>query len=287
MKKTVLITGTSSGIGQAAALEFANQGWNVAATMRTPEKDTTLKGKAGIQLYALDVTKPESIDAAMAAVVKDFGRIDVVVNNAGYGVDGAFEGFSDEVIHKQFDTNVFGLMRFNPGPGWGGHCIPLDPFYLSWKAKEHGATARFIELAGELNVLMPEYVVGKLTLGLNDQRKAVRGARVLMLGIAYKKDIDDPRESPAFEILERLLHLGAEVAYHDPHIPNAPRMRSWPDLPAMSSVPLDAASVASYDAVLLLTDHTRVDYALVREHAKLVVDTRGVYREAFPALVKA
>lgn len=111
MKKTVLITGTSSGIGQAAALEFANQGWNVAATMRTPEKDTTLKGKAGIQLYALDVTKPESIDAAMAAVVKDFGRIDVVVNNAGYGVDGAFEGFSDEVIHKQFDTNVFGLMR--------------------------------------------------------------------------------------------------------------------------------------------------------------------------------
>lgn len=184
-------------------------------------------------------------------------------------------------------TKPFGFMRFNPGPGWGGHCIPLDPFYLSWKAKEHGATARFIELAGELNVLMPEYVVGKLTLGLNDQRKAVRGARVLMLGIAYKKDIDDPRESPAFEILERLLHLGAEVSYHDPHIPNAPRMRSWPDLPAMSSVPLDAASVASYDAVLLLTDHTRVDYALVREHAKLVVDTRGVYREAFPALVKA
>ena len=111
MKKTVLITGTSSGIGQAAAVEFANQGWNVAATMRTPEKDTTLKGKPGIKLYALDVTQPESIDAAMAAVVKDFGRIDVVVNNAGYGVDGAFEGFSDAVIHKQFDTNVFGLMR--------------------------------------------------------------------------------------------------------------------------------------------------------------------------------
>ncbi len=111
MKKTVLITGTSSGIGQAAVLEFAKQGWNVAATMRTPEKDTTFKNVAGVKVYALDVTQPESIEQAMAAVVKDFGRLDVVVNNAGYGVDGAFEGFSDEVIQKQFDTNVFGLMR--------------------------------------------------------------------------------------------------------------------------------------------------------------------------------
>ena len=111
MKKTVLITGTSSGIGQAAVLEFAKQGWNVAATMRTPEKDTTFKGMANVKVYALDVTSPESIDKALEAVVKDFGRLDVVVNNAGYGVDGAFEGFSDAVIQKQFDTNVFGLMR--------------------------------------------------------------------------------------------------------------------------------------------------------------------------------
>jgi NAD(P)-dependent dehydrogenase (short-subunit alcohol dehydrogenase family) len=111
MKKTVLITGTSSGIGQAAVLEFAKQGWNVAATMRSPEKDTTFKGLANVKVYALDVTSPESIDKAMEAVVKDYGRLDVVVNNAGYGVDGAFEGFSDEVIEKQFDTNVFGLMR--------------------------------------------------------------------------------------------------------------------------------------------------------------------------------
>jgi NAD(P)-dependent dehydrogenase (short-subunit alcohol dehydrogenase family) len=111
MKKSVLITGTSSGIGQATALEFARQGWNVAATMRTPEKDTTFKGVANIKVYALDVTQPESIDQAIAAVVKDFGRLDVVVNNAGFGVDGAFEGFSDAVIEKQFNTNVFGLMR--------------------------------------------------------------------------------------------------------------------------------------------------------------------------------
>lgn len=111
MKRTVLITGTSSGIGQAAALEFARQGWNVAATMRSPEKDTTFKNVANVRVYALDVTQPKGIDQTLEAVKKDFGRLDVVVNNAGYGVDGAFEGFSDEVIHKQFDTNVFGLMR--------------------------------------------------------------------------------------------------------------------------------------------------------------------------------
>lgn len=184
-------------------------------------------------------------------------------------------------------TKPFGFMRFNPGPGWGGHCIPLDPFYLSWKARAHGGTARFIELAGEINVLMPEYVIGKLQLGLNEHRKPVRGSRVLMLGIAYKKDIDDPRESPAFEILEKLLHLGAEVQYHDPHIAEAPRMRSWPHLPPMRSVALDAATVAAADAVLVVTDHSRVDYDLVREHAQLVVDTRGVYRTPFPTLVKA
>lgn len=185
------------------------------------------------------------------------------------------------------DTKPFGFMRFNPGPGWGGHCIPLDPFYLSWKAREHGATARFIELAGEINLLMPEFVIGKLTAGLNDQCKSVRKSRVLVLGIAYKKDIDDPRESPAFDVLERLIHLGADVSYHDPHIPVAPRMRSWPDLPQLASVPLDAASLATFDAVLILTDHTVVDYALVREHASLIVDTRGVFRTQFPALVKA
>ena len=135
-------------------------------------------------------------------------------------------------------TKPFGFMRFNPGPGWGGHCIPLDPFYLSWKAREYGVTPKFIELAGEVNVQMPEYVIAKLSLALNERRKAMRGSRVLVLGIAYKKDIDDPRESPAFEIIESLLHLGAEVTYHDPHVPKAPRMRSWPDLPPMTSSPL-------------------------------------------------
>jgi UDP-N-acetyl-D-glucosamine dehydrogenase len=184
-------------------------------------------------------------------------------------------------------TKPFGFMRFNPGPGWGGHCIPLDPFYLSWKAREYGVTPKFIELAGEVNVRMPEYVLEKLTLALNERRKAIRGSRVLVLGIAYKKDIDDPRESPAFEILEGLIRLGAEVTYHDPHVPRAPRMRSWPNLPPLTSVALEPATLAAQDAVIVVTDHRAVDYDMVAKHAPLVVDTRGIYREPLSNVVKA
>jgi UDP-N-acetyl-D-glucosamine dehydrogenase len=184
-------------------------------------------------------------------------------------------------------TKPFGFMRFNPGPGWGGHCIPLDPFYLSWKAREYGVTPKFIELAGEVNVRMPEYVLERLTLALNERRKSVRGSRVLVLGVAYKKDIDDPRESPAFEIIGGLLGLGADVSYHDPHVPRAPRMRSWPDLPSMTSVPLTAETLGGQDAVLVVTDHSSVDYDLVARHAPLIVDTRGIYRSPLPNVVKA
>lgn len=184
-------------------------------------------------------------------------------------------------------TKPFGFMKFTPGPGLGGHCIPLDPFYLSWKAREYGMTARFIELAGEVNVSMPDYVIGKLQSGLNGQRKPVTGSRVMVLGIAYKKDIDDPRESPSFELIEKLRRLGAEVSYHDPHIPVAPAMRSWPDLPALESQPLTPEFLKSLDAVLIATDHSKVDYALLLEHAPLIVDARGVYRESNPKVVKA
>jgi UDP-N-acetyl-D-glucosamine dehydrogenase len=184
-------------------------------------------------------------------------------------------------------TKPFGFMRFNPGPGWGGHCIPLDPFYLSWKAREFGITPKFIELAGEVNVRMPEYVLEKLSLALNDRRKPVRGSKVLVLGIAYKKDIDDPRESPAFEIIEGLLRLGAEVAYHDPHVPKAPRMRSWPSLPALVSEPLTVETLQGHDAVVIVTDHAAVDYDFVAANSPLVIDTRGIYRDSLPNVVKA
>ena len=184
-------------------------------------------------------------------------------------------------------TKPFGFMRFNPGPGWGGHCIPLDPFYLAWKAREYGVSTKFIELAGEVNVRMPEYVVGKLQEALNDCGRAVKGAKVLVLGLAYKKDIDDPRESPAFEVIHELLKLGADVSYHDPYVPVAPSMRSWPTLPAMTSRPLTPEVLRSADVVLLITDHSIVDYDLVLKNAALIVDTRGIYRVPAPHVVKA
>lgn len=184
-------------------------------------------------------------------------------------------------------TKPFGFMRFSPGPGWGGHCIPLDPFYLAWKAREFGASTRFIELAGEVNVFMPVFVVGKLQDALNERAKPVKGSKVLVLGLAYKKDIGDPRESPAFDVIERLLELGAELSYHDPHIPKAPRMRTWPDLPELHSVPLTADTLREADAVVVVTDHGAVDYDLVAEHADLIVDTRGIYREPRANVVKA
>jgi UDP-N-acetyl-D-glucosamine dehydrogenase len=184
-------------------------------------------------------------------------------------------------------TKPFGFMRFNPGPGWGGHCIPLDPFYLAWKAREHGVSTKFIELAGEVNVRMPEYVVGKLQAALNDCGRAVKGTKVLVLGLAYKKDIDDPRESPAFEVIHQLLMLGAVVSYHDPYVPVAPKMRSWPNLPAMTSRPLTPEVLRSADVTVLITDHSVVDYDLILKYAPLIVDTRGIYRDLVPHVVKA
>jgi UDP-N-acetyl-D-glucosamine dehydrogenase len=186
------------------------------------------------------------------------------------------------------ETKPFGFMRFNPGPGWGGHCIPLDPFYLAWKAREYGQPTRFIELAGEINVQMTEHVVRKLLLGLNQHGRAVRGSRILVLGLAYKKDIDDPRESPAFDIIDQLLELGAQVGYHDPYIPEAPRMRTWPDLPPLRSEPLSAESVRAQDAVVIVTDHSCVDYEMVLKNASLIVDSRGVLRMGeLPTVIQA
>jgi len=184
------------------------------------------------------------------------------------------------------ETKPFGFTRFNPGPGWGGHCIPLDPFYLAWKAREYGQPTRFIELAGEVNVAMPRYVVARLQDALNDRGKALKNSKILILGLAYKRDIDDPRESPAFELIEQLIDHGAEINYHDPHIPTAPPMRSWPDLPPMQSVDLNG-SLKSFDAVVVVTDHSTIDWELVERDAPLIIDTRGVYRGEHEHVIKA
>ena len=170
-------------------------------------------------------------------------------------------------------TKPFGFQAFYPGPGLGGHCIPIDPFYLTWKAKEIGRTTKFIELAGEINRDMPRYVTGRLISALNEDGRSLNGADVLVLGVAYKPDIDDMRESPAAEIIELLDAGGARVSYHDPHVPAFPRMRRHSiDL---RSVPLDPERLSAADCVLIVTDHRAVDYELVGRHARLVVDSRN------------
>jgi len=172
-------------------------------------------------------------------------------------------------------TKPFGFQAFYPGPGLGGHCIPIDPFYLTWIARKYGMNTRFIELAGEVNTSMPAYVVSRLADALNEAGKAVRGSKVLLLGMAYKKDVDDPRESPGFELLDLLLKKGAVVTYNDPHIPVLPKMRHWPHLAPMKSMPLTPESLASQDCVLIATDHTAYDYSWIVAHSRLVIDTRN------------
>ena len=156
----------------------------------------------------------------------------------------------------------------------GGHCIPIDPFYLSWIAKRFEQPTRFIELAGEINASMPHYVVDRLMRALNDRGLPVKGSRIAVLGVAYKRDVDDPRESPSFKLLELLQDLGAELSYHDPHIPTLPSMRHY-DLPAMNSQPLTSEYLQSQAAVLIATDHTAFDYEFIVEHSSLVIDTRN------------
>jgi UDP-N-acetyl-D-glucosamine dehydrogenase len=173
-------------------------------------------------------------------------------------------------------TKPFGFQAFYPGPGLGGHCIPIDPFYLTWKAREVGLPTRFIELAGEINREMPHYVVQRTMLALNDRGKSVKGSRILVLGLAYKPDVDDVRESPSFELIEKLTDLGAQVDYNDPHVPATHRMRRH-DLD-MKSVALNADSLGNYDCVLVATNHAAYDWQMIAEHAKLVVDTRGAMR---------
>jgi UDP-N-acetyl-D-glucosamine dehydrogenase len=170
-------------------------------------------------------------------------------------------------------TKPFGFMKFTPGPGLGGHCIPIDPHYLAWKMRALNYKTRFIEIAGEVNAEMPEFWVGKVVDRLNDRGKAVRGSRVLVLGVAYKKDIDDIRESPAIDVIRLLDHRGAVVTFHDPHVPV---LRE--DGMELRSVPLSREALAQSDCVIIVTDHSDVDYDLVARHAPIVVDTRRALR---------
>ena len=177
-------------------------------------------------------------------------------------------------IHEVIDaakTKPFGFQAFYPGPGLGGHCIPIDPFYLSWKAKQFDFRTRFIELAGEINTAMPYFVIEQIATGLNEQRKSIKGSKVLVLGVAYKRDIDDLRESPSLTIIELLREKGADVAYNDPYFAKVGRGRHY-DL-NMTNTPLD--NLGQYDAVVIVTDHSTYDYKAIVEQSQLVVDTRN------------
>lgn len=182
-------------------------------------------------------------------------------------------------------TKPFGFTAYYPGPGLGGHCIPIDPFYLTWKAREYGLHTRFIELSGEINQSMPTWVVSKVQDALNKQQKALNSSNILVMGIAYKKDVDDMRESPSVEIMEILRDKGAIVAYHDPHVPTFPIMREHNfDL---DSISFNAENISKYDAVVLATDHRSVDYEMLLQNANLIIDTRGVYKTPHQKVVKA
>lgn len=236
--------------------------------------------KAGVALYSAFIDRVVPVSSTRAAeMVKLLENIHRSVN---IGLVNEMKIVAERMGLDIFEvvdaaaTKPFGFTAFYPGPGIGGHCIPIDPFYLTWKAREYGLHTRFIELAGELNASMPDYVVSRLISALNSRGKSLAGARVLALGIAYKRDVDDMRESPSVFVMERLRDWGAQIAYADSNVPVFPKMREHQF--ELSSITLTPEAVAEFDAVMILTDHSDVDYDMIRDHAQLVIDTRGKYR---------
>ncbi len=245
--------------------------------------------EAGLALYGQVVDKVVPVSSTRAAeMTKLLENIHRAVN---IGLVNEMKIICDRMgidIHEVIRaaaTKPFGFVPYWPGPGLGGHCIPIDPFYLTWKAREFGLHTRFIELAGEINRTMPEWVVGKVADALNDRSKAIKGSRILVLGIAYKKNVDDMRESPAVELMELLAKRGALVEYSDSHVPVFPKMREY--YFDLQSVPLTPESIAAYDVVLLATNHDDFDYPMIGANARLIVDTRGVFLERAGNVVKA
>lgn len=245
--------------------------------------------EAGLALYGQVIDHVVSVSSSRAAeMTKLLENIHRAVN---IGLVNEMKIIADRMgidIHEVIRaaaTKPFGFVPYYPGPGLGGHCIPIDPFYLTWKAREYGLHTRFIELAGEVNSNMPEWVVSKVSEALNDRLKAVKGSRILILGIAYKKNIDDMRESPAVRLMELLEAKGAVIAYSDPHVPVFPEMREH--CFDLSSVPLTEGEISAYDCVVVATNHDAFDYEKIKKHAKLIVDTRGMYLAPAENIVKA
>ncbi len=245
--------------------------------------------EAGLALYssAIDRIIPVS-STRVAEMTKLLENIHRAVN---IGLANEMKIVADRMgidIHEVIRaaaTKPFGFVPYYPGPGLGGHCIPIDPFYLTWKAREFGINTRFIELAGEINRNMPSWVVDKIASALNNHSKSVRNSRIMILGIAYKKNVDDVRESPAAALMELLRDRGALLSYSDPFVPHFPKMREHRF--EMSSTPLSPETLATQDCVVLVTDHDQFDFELIARHSRLVIDSRGRYLLPQPHIVKA
>lgn len=257
-----------------------NQGYTTATIPKVVGGYTSKCLELGVKLYSKVINKIVPVSSTKIAEMTKL--LENIHRSVNIGLANEMKIISDKMdidIYEVIDaaaTKPFGFTPFYPGPGLGGHCIPIDPFYLTWKAKEFGLHTRFIELAGEINRDMPEWVVNKIVLGLNQIKKPINGSKLLIIGAAYKKNIDDARESPSTEVMEHLLGLGADVEYHDQFIPVFPKMRKH-YLP-LKSVDIAPDSIKKYDAVVIMTDHDYIDYKLIFENSQLIVDTRGRYR---------
>ncbi|MEO6595257.1 MAG: nucleotide sugar dehydrogenase [Planctomycetota bacterium] len=242
-------------------------------------------GRLATMLYAAAIAKVVPVESAeIAEAAKLLENIYRCVNIALVNELKPVLAAMDIDIWKVIDaaaTKPFGFQAFYPGPGLGGHCIPIDPFYLTWKAREFGHHTRFIELAGEINNSMPHYVIARTIDGLNGLGKPMRGSKVLVVGLAYKPDVDDVRETPAAEIIKLLFEHGADVSYHDPHVPLFAGMRKYMEY-RMHSVPLDEANLKDADCVLIVTNHAAIDWAAIARHAALVVDSRNALAKLLP-----
>lgn len=267
----------------------ANKNFTTSTIPKVCGGDTDSCLKAGLVLYeqVIDQVVPVS-STRTAEMTKLLENIYRAVN---IGLVNELKIVADQMnidiweVINAAATKPFGFTPFYPGPGLGGHCIPIDPFYLTWKAREYGLHTRFIELAGEVNTSMPEWVVGKIMDSLNNAGKPLNGSKVLILGIAYKKNVDDMRESPSVELMSLLQKKGALVSYSDPYVPHFPKMRKYSfDL---ESVSLNSEVLRQADCIVIATNHDNFDYEMIAEYAKLVVDTRGVYQGVSENVVKA
>lgn len=242
--------------------------------------DTPACQEAGEALYSAVINKVVKVSSTRVAEMTKL--LENIHRSVNIGLVNEMKILADKMdidIHEVIDaaaTKPFGFVPYYPGPGIGGHCIPIDPFYLTWKAREFGLHTRFIELAGEINSNMPNWVVNKIADALNTHEKPIKGSKVLVLGIAYKKNVDDMRESPSLTLMEILEEKGAQVAYSDPHVPSFPHMREHHfDL---TSVPLTPETLKEYDCAVLATAHCAFDYPMIAAHANLIIDTRGAFK---------